>query len=395
MDNRQSILIFGGGLLQKAIIDEAKRKGLFTVLIDPDKNAYCKDVADVFRVIKGDDFKATVDVAKEFNVKGIVTSSTDKPLRMMAQVASLFSFSFFSEQTAINTTDKLLMKKIFIDNNIPCALGVEIVNSNDYNGGYPAIIKPRDNSGSRGVILVNNKKELERAFYEVLQCTSKDTVLVEKFIEGQEYSVEGIHFDNKHVVLQYTEKETTPFPYNAEISHKQPADIEFKNIDKINQLIRRIGVAFNYQNCVSHTELKITESGDVYIIETSPRMGGDFITSHLVPLSTGVNMESLYIDIALGKQIDIPNIDTKASSVFFFSEEEKIVDCNFFNKLKQIQQIEGVVNLCFKLEEGDSFPMIKSSLDRYGYVVLKADNKADLLQKENKIKEILKCKKVL
>lgn len=389
MNHKKTILIFGGGYLQQYLINNAKDKEFFTVVIDPDENAYCKNDADVFRVVNGQDFNATLKVAEEFNVDGIITAATDKPLVMMARIGEELRLPFFSVNTALISTDKSEMKRVFLSHGIPCAKGVEIKKADDYNGAFPIIVKPRDNSGSRGVFFCKNKKELESIFQKVTSYTKKETVLVEDFIQGDEYSIETLHYGGKHTVIQFTEKTTTPFPYNVELEHKQPAKLSSGKKDEIIELINKIGNAFQFMNCASHTELKITKNGNIKIIETSPRLGGDFITSHLVPLSTGINMESLLLDIATNNSFSIPVFKNEASMAYFFNFEPGKIYETLNNKFSSLRQLNGVVDFEFSLKEGERFPMIENSLNRYGHFILQAENRDKLEDLRKKIIKLL------
>ena len=201
----KAILIFGAAKLQRSLIEQAKKLGLYTVGVDPDPNAECKDILDDFEVIKGDDFEGTLRVAETYNVSGIITAATDKPLIMMARVAKRLALPFFSVETAEWSTDKLLMKQKFMEAEIPCAKGFLLNKVNELKSidiEYPVIVKPRDNSGSRGVIYCKNLNEIEKAVQEAFQYTKKGNVLIEEFIEGKEYSVEGIHYHGESHIIQ-------------------------------------------------------------------------------------------------------------------------------------------------------------------------------------------------
>ena len=198
--DKKSILIFGVGELQRSIIRRAKMKGLFTIGIDPCADAVCKDEVDAFDIVGGQDFEGTFAVVEKYGVDAIVTAATDKPLVMMARVAEKYGFPFYSIETAQWSTDKY-------QGGVPCARGRLIAKVEEADDlYYPLIVKPRDNSGSRGVKLCRNKEELQKAMQEALQYSHLDTVLVEEYIEGQEYSIEGLHYEGKSEVIQFTEK---------------------------------------------------------------------------------------------------------------------------------------------------------------------------------------------
>lgn len=393
--NKKSILIFGVGLLQKSIIERCKLKGLFTVGIDPSENAICRDLVDAFEIVDGQDYDKTLSVATRYNISGIITAATDKPLVMMARVAKTLNLPFFSVETAEWSTDKLLMKKKFQENGIPCANGF-IISKAEYLKviplEFPVIVKPRDNSGSRGVIYCNDEITFNNSIEESLQFTRKGNILVEEYIEGKEYSVEGIHYKGESHVLQITEKITTKFPYNVELGHLQPANITAKIKNEIGILLKKIAAALRFENCASHTELKISSNG-IKIIETSPRLGGDFISSTLVPLSTGINMEDILIDISINAPLAnvcyTPVFHKHSGIVYFELPEGIIASITNLNKLNQINEIQ---EWKFDLKIGDKVNKITSSLNRYGYAIFQSSNSSDL---QNQINAIIKDKIVI
>lgn len=377
MDKR-SILVFGVGELQLSIIRRANAMGLFTVGIDPCEDAYSREECSAFEVVGGQDYEGTLSVAKKYNVSAIITAATDKPLVMMARIAKELNLPFYSVETAEWSTDKFQMKQRFIEGGVPCAQGLLIHSAEEAKGLYfPVICKPRDNSGSRGVKLCGDLQELQECIDEALQYSKLETVLVEEFIEGREFSIESLHYDGKTEVIQFTEKKTTEFPYNVELGHKQPANLTEEQKNSIREIIAKIGAALKFENCPSHTELKVNERG-IYVIETSPRLGGDFITSTLTPLSTGINLEDQLLHIALGEKVDtITGRVEKASGVCFFSYPEGEV-ISISDKIAEVSSWPMISNFELKLKVGDYVNPITSSLNRYGQFIVSGDSRADV-----------------
>lgn len=376
--DKKSILVFGVGELQKSIINRAHLMGLYVVGIDPCEDAFAKDDCDAFEVVGGQDYEGTIAVAKKYGVSAIVTAATDKPLVMMARVAKAINLPFYSEETARWSTDKFQMKQRFIEGGVPCAKGrliSSIEEAEDLN--YPIIVKPRDNSGSRGVKICNTPAELKESIDEALQYSHLDSVLVEEVIKGPEYSIESLHYDGKSEVIQFTEKKTTPFPYNVELGHKQPANLSDDIKNQIREIVSKIGVALKFENCPSHTELKVNERG-VFVIETSPRLGGDYITSTLTPLSTGINMEDQLLHIAFGEKVDTKTGRVKrASGVCFFDlPEGNVVKIN--PEIAKVGSWPGIYAFNLKLKEGDIVGKITSSLNRYGEFIVTGETRKEV-----------------
>lgn len=399
--DKKSILVFGVGELQLSIINRANAMGLFTVGIDPCDNAYARDVCSAFEVVGGQDYEGTIAVAKKYNISAIVTAATDKPLVMMARVAKALNLPFYSVETAQWSTDKYQMKSRFIEGGVPCARGRLIHSAEDAKDLYfPLICKPRDNSGSRGVKLCRDYNELEACIKEAFEVSKLDTVLVEEFIEGREFSIESLHYDGKSEVIQFTEKKTTEFPYNVELGHKQPANLTDEQRVQIRDIINKIAECMRFENCPSHTELKINDRG-IFVIETSPRLGGDYITSTLTPLSTGINLEDQLLHIALGEPVDTKTgREDKASAVCFFSLPEGEVKAIGHLPLAVSKEANsqgpianGLICLDLKLKVGDKVNKITSSLNRYGQFIVAGDTREEvdaLVEKyENEINKLI------
>lgn len=389
---KKAVLIFGVGPLQESIIKRAKKMGLYTVGIDPCADATCKDCVDAFEVVPGQDYEAHCVVVEKYGIDAIVTAATDKPLVMMARVAEKYGFPFYSVETAQWSTDKFQMKQRFELGGVPHAQGRLISNVEEAEGLiFPVIVKPRDNSGSRGVKLCRSKEELEASMSEALEVSKLDTVLVEEFIEGPEYSIESLHHDGKSEVIQFTEKKTTEFPYNVELGHIQPANISDENKHKIREIVSKIGMALNFENCPSHTELKINDRG-IFVIETSPRLGGDYITSTLTPLSTGVNLEDELLRISLGEEINPTPKAIQYSGVRFFAFEEGCVIKHAPNE-EFVKGWPHVVDFSLNLQKGEKVNQITSSLNRYGHLTLMAGNRESIDDAFEKYEKVImeKC----
>ena len=406
---KKAVLIFGVGPLQESIINRAKLMGLYTVGIDPAEDAACRNVVDAFEIVGGQDYDGTCAVVEKYGIDAIVTAATDKPLVMMARIAEKYHFPFYSVETAQWSTDKFQMKQRFMEGGVPCAKGRLVKSAAEVEDfEYPVIVKPRDNSGSRGVKLCRSKEELEVSMGEALEVSHLDTVLVEEFIEGQEYSIEALHYNDlshspfvvsgneptansqqpRAKVIQFTEKKTTEFPYNVELGHIQPANISEENKQKIREIISKIGAALHFENCPSHTELKINDRG-IFVIETSPRLGGDYITSTLTPLSTGVNMEDELLKISLGEKISPCPLSIQYSGVRFFAFEEGSVIKHALNE-EFVKSWPHVVDFSFNLKECDKVNRITSSLNRYGQLILQAGNRDAIEEAFDKYESVIK-----
>ena len=376
--SKKVVLVFGCGELQRSIIGRAHKRDLFVVGIDPCEDACCRSDVDAFEVVGGQDYEGTCSVVEEYGVDAIVTAATDKPLVMMARIAARYGFPFVSVDTARWSTDKYQMKQRFMDSGVPCAKGLLVSSASEVEGfDFPVIVKPRDNSGSRGVKLCRTNEEVAVAVAEAKEYSIMESVLAEEYIEGREFSVEVLHCSGKTEIIQFTEKRTTEFPYNVELGHKQPANLTETQKELVRVIVEKAARALGFKNCPSHTELKINDRG-IFVIETSPRLCGDYITSTLVPLSTGINMEDQLLHIALGEEIDTQSgREDKASGICYLN-----LPCGVVKVVSP--DIDGITlwpavrEFSTRLQAGDFVNPITSSLNRYGHFIIQTDDRSEL-----------------
>jgi biotin carboxylase len=214
-------------------------------------------------------------------------------------------------------------------------------------------------------------EELQRSLDNALSLSFKHEAIVEEFIEGREISVEFISYHGVHYPLMITDKVTTGAPHFVELEHHQPAELSEDQFEKIYSITQRALDALEITEGASHTEYKITESGEVYIVELGARMGGDFIGSNLVRLSTGYDFVKGVIDVALDS-FEIPVFSKKCHSGVFFL-------CKETERLLPFFQNETASLTIIKKEMTDYLlKSVSCSADRSGYLIYQADKKISL-----------------
>ena len=380
-----SLLIFGGGELQLSLIKTAKKMGFSTIVIDPDENAPGKDISDQFLVVSAEDYQSTLEIAKKNKVKGLVTTATDHPIIMMAKIASELNLRFPSVESVSTILDKATFKNVLQNDNIPCAKGYSYhidERSDRLDLNYPIIVKPNKNSGSRGVFKCYSYEELLNFLPETFKYCSDGKYIVEEYIECDEISVEGYIYQGKLQIVQVTDKIVSKPPYNVEMGHIQPSKYKDR-IEDIYCLINRVVSATGLDNCGIHPELKVNDSG-FHLIEMGPRLGGDFITSHLVPLSTGFNIEEAIIKISIGKEPNYEFEDNAAMIKYLDLPYDPIVLKSPTEKF--VKAISGnVKEFLFNLKCGDVVPHITNSLNRYGYIIISGNAISEVINETEKL----------
>lgn len=369
------LFIIGASILQLPAIQKAKELGHYVAVADFNPNAVGIPYADEYYNVSTIDEEGVYEAAKRFKADGIMTLATDMPMRSVAYACRKLGLTGISYDTAVKATDKGEMIKAF------AAAGVEhpwyhIIPDPKQAGAvleqitYPCITKPTDNAGSRGVMLVNSREELETALAYSTENGRSGAVIVEEYMVGPEVSVEVIAYQGTAHVLQVTDKLTTGAPHFVEMGHNQPSRLPEKDLEKIRDLACRAVKAVGIQNGPAHVEIMLTKNGPK-MVELGARMGGDCITSHLVPLSTGIDMIKATIDICLGLAPDITPKFTKGSAIRFLDAPRGVITS--IEGVQEALLISGAQEVFFTKRVGDQTREIGSSTDRTGFVIAQAE----------------------
>lgn len=369
---KKKIAILGASYLQLPLVEKAKELGYETHCFAWDnEEAVCSERVDFFYPISVLEKELILQECEERHIDGITTIATDICIPTISFVAEKLNLVSNSSHSANISTNKSMMKAAFCENKVktPRAFTTDHFNTSfftELNFPLPLIVKPTDRSGSRGVAKVNSIDELNNAIEIALENSFEKKVVVEEFIDGAEVSVESISWNGKHYILAITDKVTTGEPHFVELEHHQPSILSKDIQEKIKTETIKALNALDIEWGASHSEFKITSNNDVYAIEVGARMGGDFIGSHLVKLSTGYDYLKGVVEIAMN-HFEEPQIEKNdASGIYFLTGTTSYLE-KFFASVYpfEVQKERLKKELCIPL----------NSNDRSGYIIYKNDQR--------------------
>lgn len=370
------LLILGGSHLQVPAIKEARAMGLLVGVLDFDPHCPGRSLSDRFFLESTYDEEAVLKSAREFKPHGIVTLGTDRPMRSVAYASAALGLPAISREAAIRSTDKHEMSKAFQQNGVdhPEFLYFEAGKGNIEEVvnriPLPIIVKPLDSSGSRGVVLVREPEKLAEAMEYSASFSDKGDVLIQEFMEGPEVSVEIIILRGEPIVLAITDKTTTGFPHFVETMHTEPSGLPEGEQSAIRRLAVKACQALGLDRGTAHVEIIVTKAGPK-IVEVGPRMGGDYITTHLVPLSTGINMTRLMIQDALGEEPELPKRHPAGACIRYLEQHPGVF--KGVENLDEVRREPNVVEAGIFIKEGHEMKELLSSVDRLGYIITQGD----------------------
>lgn len=378
----KKILILGASILQLPAIIKAKERGFYVGVADYNPKAVGIEYADEFFNASTIDIDAVTAAAKRFRPDGIMTLATDMPMRAVAAAAAALGLPGISLETAIKATDKGEMIKALKKHKVESPW-YTIINHPDELGTigeqltFPCIMKPTDNAGSRGVILINNPEELPEAYRYSSAQSRSGAVIAEEYMRGDEVSVEIMVVEGTVTVLAVTDKRTTGAPHFVEMGHSQPSILKAEAVESIKDLAVRAVKAIGIDCGPAHVEIMLTADGPK-MIELGARMGGDCITTHLVPLSTGIDMVAATIELLTGGQPDIEPKFKKGSAIKFLNAPKGTIAR--IEGMQKAKEVCGVAEVAVTKTVGETIGDILSSTDRVGHIIAQANHAQEALR---------------
>lgn len=373
---QKRLLVLAAGILQVPVIKKAKEKGYYVIAVDGDSNAIGLQYADKAICANITDEEIMLEIAREQHVDGVIHPCSEVSMNVMGRINDELGLAGITKEQAIRATNKHLMREAFEKGNAPSPMSILTDSAenawehlqNDFS--TDGILKPSRNSGSRGIAKVvrdMNKADFINAYNIALDESRDKSVLIEQFIEGPEFSIEIIVWNGKVNVLTVTDKKTTGAPHFVELGHNQPSCYSKEDVETL-QAAAVAGVkALGVNNCACHAEAKLM-NGKAYLMEIGARLGGDFISTELTHLSTGIDMVAAAINVALGIEPDLSvKEEPKGACIRYF--------CPKPGRLISVSNTEvlddpHVYKKEIYVHEGDIIPEVTSSLSRSGHVIV-------------------------
>ena len=285
----EKILILGAGLMQKKAILSAKKIAK-AVVIDKNPFAPCVSLSDEFYPVDLKDKEGILALAKKLSegddkLIGIFTAGTDfsSSVSYAAEKLNLPCHSYIS---SLNASDKKRMRKIFQEKQIPSAKFISFSKDNysfssaqnfALSLGFPVVVKPSDNMGSRGCRIAENSLELEKAVEESFKFSSSKTVIIEEFLDGKEFSIDALVYEDSFTVTGFASRHIFYPPYFIEMGHTLASLISEE--DRLNLIatfalaVKSLGLSCG----AAKADIKLTSNGP-RIGEIAARLSGGYMS---------------------------------------------------------------------------------------------------------------------
>ena len=374
--HKKRIFMLGAGFMQGVAIRAAHALGCTVVAADGNPSAACAAEADEFVCIDLKDTARLVEYAKQLQQNGgldaVFTAATDFSAAVAA-VAAACGLRGHTLEAALNATDKVRMRKQFQKHGIPSPAFTELTAANlsaalhnptaltgmlgGLAGHFPLVIKPVDNMGARGCSLVNSLADLREAAETALHYSRSGRVIVEEYIKGKEFSIEGLVFGGKLFITALADRHIFFPPYFIEMGHTIPSDCSQEIADEVITVFEQGVQALGLTDGAVKGDMLVQE-GKAFVGEIAARLSGGYMSGWTVPYSSGLDITAAALTLALGGS---PRLTMCGKDEFTVPLKQR---CPFVSAERAWISIPGKIAAVSGLEAARAAPYIKAVFPR-------------------------------
>ncbi len=384
----KKILVIGAGVGQEYLVGRAKRRGDYVVVVSPPGNYPAIPLADALCPLDIYDKDAIVDYAKKESFDAVISDQSDLAMPIVAYVAKALELPGNSVDTAILYSNKNVFReaaeKIGIP--VPRHLPGQSGDTADKFASIPLpwIVKPEDSQSSMGVSKVDTVAEFPEAMNFALRYSKNARVIVEEFFPGREVVSEGIVYKGKYHLIDIGDRIYFDLGGKLFIPSRTlfPSTVSDEMKRKIHECEIKLAEFAKPNFGLTHSEYLVDqETGSFRAIEAALRGGGMYLSSHVLPLSTGLALTDILLDCACGMERDLEKrIDERqnrsAGYIGFYLPEGEIVSIRGMDELKKMPFVKHIIatNFSVGMKVGK---MIHKGM-RKGPIIIDAENRTEL-----------------
>lgn len=389
----KKILVIGAGLAQADAIRKSRDLGYHIMASDISPDAPGLKAAHERRIFDVKDIESNLDWARDAKIDGVISYASDITLPTVQAVREALDLPGLGRVPMEISLDKSRQRQLFKEAGLsqPAFGIVDDVNELERATakiGFPLVIKPVDNAGSRGVALIEEPGQLQSAFTAAIENSKKGLVIVEEFMEGTELTIEGFSINGSHHILAISDKFKPDGSYRVATQLAYPAAISDELEKEVIDLMCAAYDAAGIDNTPTHSEIILTSEGPK-IVEISCRGGGFYVFTHIVEAASGYDIVANWTRMCAGDPVvEVNNMKRGVVLGFYAARPGRLVSVT---GLEDAQALEGIETGLF-IKPSEIVPELMTDGSRTGWLIARGNNREQALMRADHARELVKFK---
>jgi biotin carboxylase len=388
----RTVLFIGAGRHQRRAILRAKELGLRVAAVDRNPDAPGLAEADIAKVVDFSDVAAVLKATARLKLDGVLTVSADRAVPVVAAVAEARGLPGIGVETAHLMTHKVAMRSRLADAGVPQPRFAAIRSLAERKRaadevGFPAVLKPADSGGQRGVFRVESVDDIERHLHEALFASPSGEAILEEFVEGMEMNGIVLTRNGESIPLTLSDRMRPPgVGFGVGWIHVYPATIFGEQLDESERIAVHTAHALGLRTGVAFPQLIAAPDGRVIVVECAARIPGGQMAD-LVRWAVGVDLVEVQIAMALGDELPDELVQPKFNqplAIRFLTAQPGPLPTGRVKRIGPLDKVlafPGVVQADVYLQVGETIRPVRLDGDRRGYVIATADTNLEALER--------------
>ena len=350
------------------------------VAVDRNRDAPGLTIADVGEVVDLLDVPAVIEAGRRHGVDGVMTYAADRAVPVVAAVAEALDLPGIGTETAHLMTNKIAMRRQLADAGVPQPRFAAVRTLHEARAaagavGFPAVLKPADSAGQRGLFLCESLGDVERHLHASLVQSTEQEAILESYHGGREVNGLLVVRDGEPTVVTLSDRRRPPGRgFGVAIAHVYPSTLFGDALEEV----RRTGVhtvkALGLREGVAYPQVLWSEDGVARLIEVAARIPAGQMDS-VARYGVGVDLIDIALLQALGRPVPDEMVAAKMEqpmAISFLTAEPgplptgKLVR---FSGLERVRAFPGVVEAELYFKDGETIRPVQLDGDRRGYVI--------------------------
>jgi biotin carboxylase len=388
----KTVLFVGAGRHQRRAILRAKELGLRVAAVDRNADAPGLQEADIAKVVDFSDVEAVLKATARLKLDGVLTVSADRAVPVVAAVAEARGLPGIGTATAHLMTHKVAMRSRLADAGVPQPRFAAVRSRSERRRavdevGFPAVLKPADSGGQRGVFRVESLDDVDAHLHEALAASPSGEAILEEYVEGIEMNGIVIARNGESIPLTLSDRLRPPgVGFGVGWIHVYPATTYGAQLEESERVAVHTVNALGLRNGIAFPQLIATNDGRVVVVECAARIPGGQMAD-LVRFAVGVDLVEVQIRLALGEELPdelvLPRFKQPLAIRFLTAQPGPLPvgRVKRIGPLDKVRAFPGVVQADVYLQVGETIRPVRLDGDRRGYVIATADTNLEALER--------------
>jgi biotin carboxylase len=385
----KTVLFVGAGRQQRRAILRAKELGLRVAAVDHNPEALGLQAADIVKVVDYSDVTAVLAAVRRLRIDGVLTISADRAVPVVAALAEALGLPGIGVETAHLMTHKVAMRRELADAGVPQPRFAALRTLSERRRaadevGFPAVLKPANSGGQRGLFRVDSMDEIEAHLHEALAASPTGEAILEEFVDGTELNAIVVARDGEAIPLTVSDRmRPAGIGFGVGWIHVYPPTITDARLAESERIAAHTVRALGLRTGIAFAQLLAAPDGRVAVVECAAVPGGRM--ADLVRHAVGVDLGEVLIRMALGEELPDELVRPRFHqplAIRFLTAQPGPLPVGRVTRIGSLEKVlafPGVVAADTYLEVGETIRPVRLEADRRGYVIAVAETSGEAL----------------